>query len=101
MSVFDYCCPVWVNVSNSELSKVKNIKKRAARIILKRSNGNSAVSLFNDLKWLFDNRLNYHIGVMTYKTSIFSEKISPANDGLFVIDGLFVHEGLYVNVQLT
>ena len=35
------------------------------------------------------------------KTSIFSEKISPANDGLFVIDGLFVHEGLYVYVQLT
>jgi len=34
-------------------------------------------------------------------TSIFSEKISPANDGLFVIDGLFVHEGLYVYVQLT
>jgi len=35
------------------------------------------------------------------KTSIFSEKISPANDGLFVVDGLFVHEGLYVYVQLT
>jgi len=34
-------------------------------------------------------------------TSIFSEKISPANDGLFVVDGLFVHEGLYVYVQLT
>ena len=34
-------------------------------------------------------------------TSIFSEKISPANDGLFVLNGLFVHEGLYVYVQLT
>jgi len=34
-------------------------------------------------------------------TSIFSEKISPANDGLFVLDGLFVHEGLYVYMQLT
>jgi len=34
-------------------------------------------------------------------TSIFSKKISPANDGLFVLDGLFVHEGLYVYVQLT
>ena len=34
-------------------------------------------------------------------TSIFSEKISPANDGLFVVDGLFVHEDLYVYVQLT
>jgi len=52
MSVFDYCCPVWANVSNSELSNVKNIQKRAARNILKRSNGNSAVCLFNDLKWL-------------------------------------------------
>ena len=31
---------------------------------------------------------------MTKLTSIFSEKISPANDGLFVLDGLFVHEGL-------
>ena len=44
--------------------------------------------------------------VLKYKTklivtSIFSEKISPANDGLFVVDGLFVHEGLYVYVQLT
>jgi len=36
-----------------------------------------------------------------FKTSIFSEKISPTNDGLFVVDGLFVHEGLYVYVQLT
>jgi len=32
-------------------------------------------------------------------TSIFSEKISLANDGLFVLDGLFVHEGLYVYVH--
>jgi len=35
MSMFDYCCPVWANVSNPELSNVKNIQKRAARIILK------------------------------------------------------------------
>ena len=39
--------------------------------------------------------------VTQQSTSIFSEKISPANDGLFVVDGLFVHEGLYVYVQLT
>jgi len=39
--------------------------------------------------------------ITLYLTSIFSEKISPANDGLFVLDGLFVHEGLYVYVQLT
>ena len=65
---FDYCCPVWANVSNSELSKIKSIQKRAAKIILKKSNGNSAVFLFNELKWLsFKNRLNYHIGVITYK----------------------------------
>jgi len=38
---------------------------------------------------------------ISLSTSIFSEKISPANDGLFVVDGLFVHEGLYVYVQLT
>jgi len=43
--------------------------------------------------------LSYTIDTKT--TSIFSEKISPANDGLFVLDGLFVHEGLYVYVQLT
>ena len=68
MSVFDYYCPVWANGSNSEISKVKHIQKRAAKIILNRSNGNSAVPLFNELKWLlFDNRLNYHIRVMTYK----------------------------------
>jgi len=35
------------------------------------------------------------------ETSMFSEKISPANDGMFVLDGLFMHEGLYVYVQLT
>ena len=68
MSVFDYCCPFWANGPNSELSMIKNIKKGAAKIILKRSNGNSAVPLFNELKWLsFDTRLNYHIGVITYK----------------------------------
>jgi len=68
MSVFDYCCPLWANVSSSELSKVKNIQKKSAKIILKKTNGNSAVSLFNKLEWLsFDNILNYHIGVMTYK----------------------------------
>jgi len=38
---------------------------------------------------------------MSKITSIFSEKISLASDGLFVLDGLFVHEGLYVYVQLT
>ena len=42
-----------------------------------------------------------NIRPMQQTTSIFSEKISPANDGLFVLDGLFVHEGLYVYVQLT
>ena len=52
MSVFDFFCPVWANVSNSELSKVNRIQKRAAKIILKRSNGNSAVFLFNELKWM-------------------------------------------------
>ena len=34
-------------------------------------------------------------------TLTLTKKISPSNDGLFVIDGLFVHEGLYVYVQLT
>ena len=43
----------------------------------------------------------YVILIIIIITSIFSEKISPANDGLFVVDGLFVHEGLYVYVQLT
>jgi len=46
-----------------------------------------------ELHQLFKSKINL--------TSIFSEKISPANDGLFVVDGLFVHEGLYVYVQLT
>ena len=41
------------------------------------------------------------ITIVLLLTSIFSKKISPANDGLFVLDGLFVHEGLYVYVQLT
>jgi len=44
---------------------------------------------------------HYGCGTVRINTSIFSEKISPANDGLFVLDGLFVHEGLYVYVQLT
>ena len=46
-------------------------------------------------------RLNNWVLAIMKLTSIFSEKISPANDGLFVVDGLFVHEGLYVYVQLT
>ena len=47
---------------------------------------------------LFTKRFKH---IIINETSIFSEKISPANDGLFVLDGLFVHEGLYVYVQLT
>jgi len=49
----------------------------------------------------FFNATNIKENLGTKQTSIFSEKISPANDGLFVVDGLFVHEGLYVYVQLT
>jgi len=57
------------------------------------------VSTANELMNYFkENRYNM---LNIYKTSIFSEKISPANDCLFVLDGLFVHEGLYVYVQLT
>jgi len=53
--------------------------------------------------YLYSATGHFNISSMTNteKTSIFSEKISPANDGLFVLDGLFVHEGLYVYVQLT
>jgi len=57
--------------------------------------------------WEHDKTYTWDVQLGTWQhthetiTSIFSEKISPANDGLFVVDGLFVHEGLYVYVQLT
>jgi len=59
-----------------------------------------------NIKWIIlIISIHYNIretnNLVIIKTSIFSEKISPANDGLFVLDGLFVHEGLYVYVQLT
>ena len=51
---------------------------------------------------LYNFKKKYYVVVLfTNIYKIFSEKISPANDGLFVLDGLFVHEGLYVYVQLT
>ena len=49
------------------------------------------------IEWgISDGLSNYNHRKFGIQTSIFSEKISPANDGLFVIDGLFVLEGLYV-----
>ena len=58
------------------------------------------ISLFENRE-LLGTQLQQNQNKIQILTSIFSEKISPANDGLFVVDGLFVHEGLYVYVQLT
>jgi len=64
---FCLCLIIGKSIQFSTIKGKEHLEK-TARIILNRSNGNSAVSLFNKLKWLsFDNRLNYHIGVMTYK----------------------------------
>ena len=68
LSIFDYCCPVWANTTKTEIMKVYNVQKKAAKIILKKGNGYQALTLYKELNWLsFENRLRYHTAILIYK----------------------------------
>ena len=69
MSTFDYCCTVWGKGNQSGISKIVNIQKRAARIILCKSYRTPSSSLFKELKWLpFQYRCKYYAALLVFKS---------------------------------
>ena len=65
---FDYCCTVWWKSAKYRTSKLSVLQKRAARITLGAPSRTSAIELFAELNWLtFDNRCDYHAGVLIFK----------------------------------
>ena len=65
---FDYCCTVWWKSAKYRTSKLSVLQKRAARITLGAPSRTSSIELFAELNWLtFDNRCDYHAGVLIYK----------------------------------
>ena len=65
---FDYCCTVWWKSAKYRTSKLSVLQKRAARITLGAPSRTSSIELFAELNWLtFDNRCDYHAGVLIFK----------------------------------
>ena len=68
LPLFDYCCTIWAETSKNNIDKLCKLQKRAARIILNAKFDAPSKPLFKDLGWLsFENRVQYHKGVMMYK----------------------------------
>ena len=72
MPHFDYCSVVSGNCSDSVLSDLGKLQKRAARIVLdvKFDNENTTPShaLFTQLNWMpLQDRIRYHRAIQTYK----------------------------------
>ena len=65
---FDYCCTIWWKSAKYRTSKLSVLQKRAARITLGVPSRTSSIELFAELNWLtFDNRCDYHAGVLIFK----------------------------------
>ena len=68
LPVFDFGCVVWGNTTNSNLTRLVKLQKRAARVILKADYMTPSEQLFKDLNWLpFPKRVQYHTCLMVYK----------------------------------
>ena len=68
LPLFDYCCTIWGETTNSNLEKLFKLQKRVARIILDAQYDSPSNPLFKELGWLtFHNRIKYHIGVLMHK----------------------------------
>ena len=48
--IFDYCCTIWGKSNKSYINKVKNVQKRAARLILNKPVQTPTPCLFKQLK---------------------------------------------------
>ena len=65
----DFGCVVWGNTTNSNLTRLVKLQKRAARRILKADFITPSEQLFRDLNWLpFPKRVQYHTYLMVYKS---------------------------------
>ena len=65
---FDYSCTVWWKSAKYRTSKLSVLQKRASRITLGAPSRTSSIELFSELNWLtFDNRCDYHAGVLIFK----------------------------------
>jgi hypothetical protein len=69
VSAFDYCCPVWAKHKQIHTKKIFTLQKRVGKVILQKPMRTPSNVIFDDLKWLtFENRVNYHICILVYKT---------------------------------
>jgi hypothetical protein len=67
--IFDYGCITWCKTSQSNLTRLMRLQKRAARIILNKPTRTPTFELFRELKWLsFQSRCKYHVCLLVYKT---------------------------------
>lgn len=64
----DYGSVVWGSASMSNVERLYNLQKRAARIILKAEFQLASADMFNELRWQsVPSRLKYNKAVLTYK----------------------------------
>ena len=67
--MFDFGCVVWGNTTNSNLTRLVKLQKRASRMILKADVMTPSEQLFKELKWLpFPKRVQYPTCLMVYKS---------------------------------
>ena len=68
LSHFDYACTIWGWAANTDISKVRVLQKRAAKMILQKPIRTPSKELFSQLNWLnFENRCKYHTSIIAYK----------------------------------
>ena len=66
---FDFGCVVLGNTTNSNMTRLVKLPKRAARMVLKADFMIPSEQLFKDLNWLpFPKRVQYHTCLMVYKS---------------------------------
>ena len=68
LPVFDYGCVTLGNFTNANTTRLVQLQKRAARIILKADFMAPSEQLFKELNWLiFPKRVQYHTSLMVYE----------------------------------
>ena len=66
--MFDFGCVFWGNTTNSNMTRLIKLQKRAARMILKADFMTPSEQLFKDLNWLpLPERVQYHTCFVVYK----------------------------------
>ena len=69
LPVFDYGCMIWSRGTSTNIERMLQLQKRAARIILHADILTPSKDMFLELQWLpFSKRIQYHVCVMMFKT---------------------------------